>query len=119
MKLNDFYHKYTMYSPIIFWVLSLIIFYILAFIKLIFRLRFLTVTIIIYLITYWFFFFVWIDLLFLESRIAEFSNLIINTFWYPVLISSSIIILLIIVLSFINTKKTIKEDKKKKEKTKD
>ncbi len=100
LKYRDFYLKYTMISPIIFWLLSIILIYLLILIKFILRLNFLIVTIFIYLIIYWFFLFLWIDFMYLESRIAPFASLIINTFSIPLILSSSITILLSILMSF-------------------
>jgi len=99
-NLKEFYQKYTIYSPVLFWVLSLIIFYILLFLKFILRIKSYIWTLIVYFITFWFFLFLWIDLMFFESRIADFANVIINTFSVPLIVSSSIILLLVIVLSF-------------------
>ncbi len=100
LKYKDIYLKYTMFSPIILWFLSLFIIYLLIFIKYILRLNFLTVTIIIYLMTYGFFLFLWIDFMYFESRIADFARLIIETFSIPLIGSSIITLLLIVLLSF-------------------
>ena len=99
-KYKDIYLKYSFYSPIVFWLLSLLFFYILLFIKFILRLNFFVVTITIYLLVYWFFLFLWIDFMYFESRIADFARLIIETFSIPLIGSSTITILLIVLLSF-------------------
>jgi hypothetical protein len=98
-KLQDFYTKYTLYSPIVFWLLSLVIFYILAFIKFILRIKSSVVTILIYFIVYWFFLILWADLMFFEPRLADFAKLIIETFSIPLIASSSFILILVILLS--------------------
>jgi len=96
---KEFYLKYSLYSPIVFWILSLIFFYLLSFIKFILRLNYLWVTILIYILTYSFFLWLGVDLIYFESRIAEFANVIIETFSLPLIISSSIMLLIIILLS--------------------
>ena len=107
IKLQDFYLKYTMFSPIVFWVLSLFLFYFLLLIKFIFRLKSYIFYTIIYFLVYLFFLFLWIDLLFMEQRVAEFAILIIDTFWVPLIISSSFVLLLVLASTFkkLKTKK--------------
>lgn len=99
-NLKDIYQKYSLYLPVIFWILSLILFYILLLIKFILRLNFLVVTVLLYFIIYWFFLFFWIDLMFFEVRDADFAKAIIESFSMPLIISSSIILLLVILMSF-------------------
>lgn len=99
-KYKDYYQKYSMFIPIIFSLFSLLFFYILTLIKFILRLHFLFITILIYFIVYWFFLILWIDLMFFESRYADFALVIINTFSIPLIISSSIVLFMVILLSF-------------------
>ena len=103
-KLKDFYIKYTMYSPIIFAIFSLILFYILFFLKFIFRLKSFIFTSIIYFLSFWFFLIFGIDLLFFESKDANFAKIIINTFAIPLISSSSIILFIVLLLSLKNYK---------------
>ncbi len=100
LSLKDFYQKYTIYSPILFWFLILVLFYILVFLKFIFRIKSYIWTIIVYFLSFWFFLFLWIDLMFFESRIADFANVIVNTFSIPLIVSSSVILILVLALSF-------------------
>ncbi|MDD2871213.1 MAG: hypothetical protein PHS49_04435 [Candidatus Gracilibacteria bacterium] len=97
---RDFYLKYTMISPIVFGLLSLVLFYILTFIKFILRLNYLAVTILIYLLVYGFFLFLGIDFMYFESKIAPLASLIIDTFSIPLIFSSIMTIVMIILLSF-------------------
>lgn len=99
LKYKDFYMKYTMFSPVIFWLLSIILLYLLLFIKYILRIKLLIVTILIYFVVFGLYLFLWIDFMYLESRIAPLAALIINTFSIPLIISSSIVIIMIILLS--------------------
>lgn len=99
-KYKNIYLNYGMYMPIIFWLLSLISLYILLFIRFILRLNFLPITILLYFIVYWFFLILWIDLMFFESRLADFALVIINTFSIPIIVSSGTTILMVIALSF-------------------
>lgn len=99
-KLKDFYQKYTLYSPILFWALSLIFVYLLMIFKFIFRLKSYIFTMLIYFLSFWFFLVLWIDLMFFEARDADFAKAIINTFSIPLIVSSSITLILVIILSF-------------------
>ncbi|MDD3145302.1 MAG: hypothetical protein PHV23_04295 [Candidatus Gracilibacteria bacterium] len=99
-SLKDFYQKYTIYFPILFGFLSLVLFYILIFFKFIFRIKSYIGTVIVYFLSFGFLLFLGIDLMFFESRIADFANVIINTFSVPLIVSSSIILILVLVLSF-------------------
>lgn len=99
LKYKNFYLNYSLYIPLVFFVFSIIIFYILYLFKIIFRLKSVFFTTIIYLLIFVFFLFLWIDLLFFEPRYAEFLNLIILTFSYPLIISSLFTILLVIIFS--------------------
>ncbi|NCO31452.1 hypothetical protein GW891_01140 [bacterium] len=38
--------------------------------------------------------------MFFESRIADFANVIVNTFSIPLIVSSSVILILVLALSF-------------------
>lgn len=99
-SLKDFYQKYTIYSPVLFWFLSLFFFYILLFFKFIFRIKSYIWTVIVYFLSFWFFLFLWIDLMFFESKIADFANVIINTFSVPLIVSSTFMLLLVILSLF-------------------
>lgn len=99
-KYKNIYLNYGMYAPIAFWLLSLILTYLLLFIRFIIRLNFLPVTILLYFIVYGLFLILWIDLMFFESRLADFALVIINTFSIPLIISSGTTILMVIALSF-------------------
>lgn len=107
LKYRDFYQKYALYTPLVFSILSLIIFYFLYFLKIIFRVKSFIFNIIIYFLVFWFFLFLWIDLLLFEPRYADFLNLIILTFSYPIIISSSFILLLVVLFSILKCKKNI------------
>ena len=100
LKYRDFYQKYALYTPLFFSILSLIIFYFLYFLKIIFRLKSVFFTTFIYFLIFWFFLFLWLDLLLFEPKYAEFLNLIILTFSYPLIISSLFILALVIIFSF-------------------
>lgn len=99
-NLKEFYTKYWMYASIVFPLLGLILFYILAFLKFILRLKNWFFSLILYIIVYWFFLFLWLDLMFFESRLADFALVIINTYSITLVVSSSIILLIAIWLSF-------------------
>lgn len=99
LKYKNFYLNYSLYLPLVFFVFSIIIFYILYLFKIIFRLKSVIFTTIIYLLIFGFFLFLGIDLLLFEPRYAEFLNLIILTFSYPLIISSIFTILLVIIFS--------------------
>jgi len=93
-KQNDFYHKYTLYSPIVFAVLFLIFFYILVLIKIIIRLKKPFFTLLAYLLSFGFFLALWIDFMFFEPADADFAKTIVATFSVPLIASSGIMIVL-------------------------
>lgn len=103
--LKTVYEKYTMFTPILFSILSIIFFYILLLIKTLFRLNFLIVLLLIYFLSFWFFLFLGLDFMFFEKRDAIFALTIINTFSIPLIVSSWIILFLVILLSFFRIKK--------------
>ncbi len=103
-KLKDFYIKYTMYLPIIFSILSFILFYVLLFFKFILRLKSFIFTSIIYVLSFWFFLLLGLDLMFFEPQDADFVKVIINTFSVPLIASSSIVLFIVFILSFKNYK---------------
>ena len=52
LKYRDFYQKYALYTPLVFSILSLIIFYFLYFLKIIFRVKSFIFNIIIYFLIF-------------------------------------------------------------------
>ena len=107
-KQNDFYHKYTLYSPIVFALLFLIFFYILVLIKIIIRLKKPFFTLLAYLLSFWFFLALWIDFMFFEPADAEFAKVIVATFSVPLIVSSAIMMVLSALICLKKTKQ-IKE----------
>ncbi len=97
-NIKNLYLKYSLYVPVFFWIISLILVLFLNFIKYIFKLKSYIFNFIIYVIVFWLFFMLWIDLLFFEKHDAQLIKIVSNTFSIPLIISSVITILLVLLL---------------------
>lgn len=103
-KVSDFAKKYSVFIPAAYWLLSIIIHYLLCFIKWIIRLNFWIVSTIIAFIVYGFNLFLWIQLMFFEPRYTDTAIYLIDTFSKPIVWASSATLLLSIIFVFIKKK---------------
>ncbi len=103
-QIKEIFQKYNIYFPLAFWLIALIFSAILLFIKFILRLNFLLVNIIIYLLVYWFFLILWIQLQYFEPRYTDIAIALIDNYALPLIIASSTTIIFTFIFSFLKKK---------------
>ncbi len=106
MKVTDFAKKYGVFIPALYWVLTIIIHYILNFVRWIIRLKCFISSLVLVFIVYWFNLFMWIQLMFYEPRYTDVAKFIIDSYSKPILWASIATLLLSFVFLFIKTKKS-------------
>jgi len=106
MKVTDFAKKYGVFIPALYWILTIIIHYILNFVRWIIRLKCFVSSLVLVFIVYWFNLFMWIQLMFYESRYTDVAKFIIDSYSKPILWASAVTLLLSFVFLFIKTKKS-------------
>ena len=105
-KVTDFAKKYGIFIPALYWVLSIIIHYLLYFVKWIIRLKCFVSSLLLVFAVYWFNLFMWIQLSYYEPRNTDVARFIIDAFAKPILWASIFILFLSFVFTFIKTKKS-------------
>lgn len=100
----DFFEKYSIFIPFIYWILTILILYILYLIKFIFRLNFFIVNLLLLLLVYGFNLFLWIQLVYFEPRFTEIAVFIIDAFWKSIMYSSIFTIIFVFISIFIYKK---------------
>ncbi len=105
-KVIDFAKKYGVFIPALYWIISILIHYLLCFIRWVIRLKCFVSSLILILIVYWFNLFMWIQLNFYEPRNTDVARFIIDSFSKPILWASAITLILAFVFVFIKTKKS-------------
>lgn len=106
LKVTDFAKKYGFLIPLAYWILSIIIHYLLFFIRWIIRLKCFLSSLILVFIIYWFNLFMWIQLMFYEPKYTDVAKFIIDSFAKPILWASALTLLLSFVFILIKTKKS-------------
>lgn len=100
-KVADFGKKYWVFIPVAYWILTIIIHYLLYFIRWVIRLKWFVSSLILVFIVYWFNLFLWIQLMFFEPRYTAIAIYLIDTFSKPIIWASSAALLLSIVFVLI------------------
>jgi len=103
-QIQEIFKKYWIYFPLAFWVLALFFSAFLLFIKFILRLNFLIVNIVIYLLLYWFFLVLWLQLQYFEPRYTDIAIVLIDNYALPLIIASSSAIIFTFIFSFLKKK---------------
>jgi hypothetical protein len=104
LKVTDFAKKYGVFIPALYGILTIIIHYLLCFIRWVIRLKCFVSSLILVFIVYWFNLFMWIQLMFYEPRYTDVAKYIIDAFSKPILWASALTLLLSLVFVFIKTK---------------
>jgi hypothetical protein len=103
-QMYDIFQKYWIFFPLIFGILALVSILLLFLIKSIFRLNFLLINIIIYLLVYWFFLAFGIQLKYFEPRYTDIAVALIDNYALPLIIASSASIIFVFIFSFFKKK---------------
>ena len=106
LKVTDFAKKFGVLIPVAYWILSIIIHYLLVFVRWIIRLKCFVSSLVLVFIVYWFNLFMWIQLMFYEPRYTDVAKFIIDAFAKPILWASALTLFLSFVFIFIKTKKS-------------
>lgn len=106
LKVTDFAKKYGILIPVAYGILSIIIHYLLVFVRWVIRLKCFVSSLILVFIVYWFNLFMWIQLMFYEPRFTDVAKYIIDVFAKPILWASALTLILSFVFIFIKTKKS-------------
>ncbi len=103
-QMHDIFEKYWIYFPLVFGIVALIGTLLLFLIKIIFRLNLLVVSIIIYLLVYWFLLAFGIQLKYFEPRYTDIAIALIDNYALPLIIASSASIIFTFIFSFFKKK---------------
>lgn len=104
-KYKNYYDTYVKFIPLILWIISFVSILFLSFIKFILRWKKFFFTSFVYILSFWIFLLLWMDLTFLEKRYADFMKAVILSFWEPLIYSSLLLLIFIIFLTLKNIKK--------------
>lgn len=103
-SVTDFLNRYGVYIPLLLGIISVLKSYILKFIFWILHLRNWFLTVCIYLLIYWFWLGVWIQLHYFEPRYTDIAIAIIDQYALPLIFSSAVVLFTVIFLSFFKKK---------------
>lgn len=99
-NLNDFFVSYWNLLPLVLWVLSIALSYILLSVFVIIRISWFITKLCTYFAIYGLWLALWIQLKYYEPRFTDVAKFLIDHYSFPLIISSASVILIVIVFSF-------------------